>query len=202
MQQSPSWEANRFSTSQEIPCILWNPKIHYHTRKCPAPIPILSQIDPLHSPHPTSRRFILILSSHLRLGLPSGLFPSGFPTKTLYTPLVAPKRATCPAPLIQDLITRTILGEEYRSLRSSLCSFVRSATHPQQNSEVILYIWVHGTQLELHFNWQIPAMPHNRCSHNKLHIVRNNSFIALYATCFGHYMLTFTFIFWGTLHVL
>ena len=37
-------------------------------------------------PHPTSWRSILILSTHLCLGLPSGLFPSGFPTKTLYTP--------------------------------------------------------------------------------------------------------------------
>ena len=37
--------------------------------------------------HPTSWRSILILSTHLRLGLPFGLFPSGFPTKTLYTPL-------------------------------------------------------------------------------------------------------------------
>jgi len=36
-------------------------------------------------PHPTSWRSILI-STHLRLGLPSGLFPSGFPTKTLFTP--------------------------------------------------------------------------------------------------------------------
>jgi hypothetical protein len=28
-EQSPSWEANRFSTSQEIPRILWNPKVYY-----------------------------------------------------------------------------------------------------------------------------------------------------------------------------
>ena len=48
----------------------------------------LSWVSPIQSiyPHPTSWRSILILSTHLRLGFPSGLFPSGFPTKTLYTP--------------------------------------------------------------------------------------------------------------------
>ena len=82
-------------------------------------------------PNPTSLRSIFILSSHLSLGLPSGHFPSGFPTKNLHTPLLSTIRATCPAHLILlDFITRTILGEEYRSFSSSLCSFLPSPVTP------------------------------------------------------------------------
>jgi len=151
MVQSPSWGANRFAVSQEIPRISRNQKVHYRTHKRPPPVSILSQHNPVHIPtshllqihtylltyslnyvltpccrvllekltglqlvkkfpafhgtrrfitaltsfrhlslswassiqniypHPTSWRSILILSTHLRLGLPSGFFPSGFP---------------------------------------------------------------------------------------------------------------------------
>ena len=124
MKQSISWEANRSSAIQEFPRILWNEKVHYYIHKLSPPVPILSQLDPVHTPHPPSWRSILILFSLLHLGLPSGLFPSVFPSKTLYTPLLSPISATCPTHLILDFITRTVLGEQYRSLSSSLCNFL------------------------------------------------------------------------------
>ena len=85
MVQSPSWAANWFAASQEIPHISRNPKVHYRTHNRPPPVPILGQPNPVHIPTSHLLEIQLILSIHLRLGLSSGLFPSGFSTKTLYT---------------------------------------------------------------------------------------------------------------------
>jgi len=60
----------------------------------------LSWASPIQSiyPHPTSWRSVLILSTYLHLGLPSGLLPSGFPTKTLYTPSLLTHMRHMPSP--------------------------------------------------------------------------------------------------------
>ena len=74
-----------------------------------------------------SLRSFLMLSSHLRLGLPKGHFPAGVPVKLFTVPLPSFILATCPAHLnLLDLITLNILGERYKLWSSSLWSLLHS----------------------------------------------------------------------------
>ena len=103
------------AASQVIPRI-------FGTRRFPTVLtsarhPSLSWANSIQSPQPppTSWRSILILSSYLRLGLPNGLLPSGFPTRTLCTHLPSAIHALCPTHLILlNFTTHTVFGKEYR----------------------------------------------------------------------------------------
>ena len=81
-EHSPSWEGNRFfAASQEIPKFYGTRRfITAFTSASHLCLPWASSIQSIPL-HPISWKSILILSSHLGLGLPNGLFPSGFPTK-------------------------------------------------------------------------------------------------------------------------
>jgi hypothetical protein len=63
MRQNPSWEADRFSASQEISRIVWNPEIQYRIYKSPQPVPILTQENPVHAPRPSESHSNIILPS-------------------------------------------------------------------------------------------------------------------------------------------
>jgi len=158
MEQSPSWEANRFSASRIIPRILWNPKVPYRFHKCPPPVPILSQLDPVHT---TTSHFLKI---HLNIILPS---TPGSPKWSLtlifplQNPLLSTIRATCPAHLISIFVTRTILGEECRS--QGKCSWfaskqitVRSCQHLAQPPSWRTTPWLSETAYSIYS--QLPSI--------------------------------------------
>jgi hypothetical protein len=97
MEQSSSRETN--SSAGQIPQLLWNLKVHYCVHRSLPVVPVLSQINSPQPIHPIPPISILILSSHLCLGLMSSLSLSGFPNKIVYAFLIS-VHAKCATHLI------------------------------------------------------------------------------------------------------
>jgi hypothetical protein len=99
LEQNPSWEADSNSASQKIIHHLCSPKAHYRVNKNPPLLPIWARWIQSTPSHPIYLGSILILSSCLRLRIPSDLFPLGFSNKMLCLSLHAcymPRQRTLP----------------------------------------------------------------------------------------------------------
>jgi len=123
MVQSPSWEANQFSASQEIPTFYGTQTlITTFTNACHLSLSWASSIQ--STPH------IPLHEDPSLYYLPIYAWVSqmvSFPQVSSPKPLLSPISTTCPSHLILlNFITQTIMGEEYRSLSSALCSFLHS----------------------------------------------------------------------------
>ena len=120
---------------EKVPRILWNLKVHYRIHKHSSPVPILSQLDPVHT---LTSHF---LKNHINITFPS---TPGSPKWSLslrfphHKPVYArPLPHTCY--MLLDFIIRTILGEEYRSLSSSLCSVPHSLVNSPNDAFLRTY---------------------------------------------------------------
>jgi hypothetical protein len=104
-----SWQ----SLSQGIPYLLCSPTVHYRVQKGPLLDPILSRSNQVHTLKPYLW-YVLIISTHLCRGLPSGCFPVGFSTGIFWEFLISHMRAIRPTHHnLFDIITLIIFSEDY-----------------------------------------------------------------------------------------
>jgi hypothetical protein len=119
MELSPSWEVANCAATQELPRVLWNTKFHYRVHKSPSLVPILSQINTIHtiSSDLSKIHFNIVhppTSSPSQLSL-SFWVSHQYPIWFFFVPI----RATCHAHLILlDLVILIMLWEEYKLWRN------------------------------------------------------------------------------------
>jgi len=101
--------------------------VHHCVYKGPPLLPIMSQMNPVHTLSPYLFNIHLILSFHICQGLASGLFPSGFLTRICLFAFLIPVTCTMfpTYPILHDLIT-LIFGEEYKLWSSLLNRFLQA----------------------------------------------------------------------------
>jgi len=112
LQQNVMEKRIDFQLVKEFPYFM-EPKVQYHAYNCWTPVPIPNQINLVLVPLPHFLKMYFSINFPFKPGLPTGLFPSCFPTNKLYTSLLSAIRAKCPVLLfLLYLITRIIFGYE------------------------------------------------------------------------------------------
>ena len=185
--QSPSWEANWFAASQEIPHISRNPKVHYRTDKRPPPVSILGQPNQVHVPTSHVLEIHPIIIHPFTPWSPQWSSSFSFPHQDAIHPFSSPIRATCPAHLILlDFITRTIFGEGYISFSSSLCNLLHSPVTSSLLSPNILLNTMFSNILSFLYSYNVnDQVPHPYKTRGKiifLYILISNYWITSWKT--------------------
>ena len=133
-----------FTASQEIPRILCNSKVHYRVQKCPPPVPILSQLDPVHT------RTFHFQTIHLNIILPS---TPGSPKWSFSFRFPHQKPVYATPPTQSRYIPRPFHSSRFyhpnKSLSSSLCSFLHYAVSSSLLSPNILLYTLFPNTLSL-----------------------------------------------------
>jgi hypothetical protein len=114
----PSWEVEHCAATQELPSILWNPKVHYRVHKSPPQVPILSPIDPLHViPSYLSKIYSNIVNPYVLVFLVVSFLLAFLPISYMHSSSLHPCYMHCPSLWNQSILVKK--GNTRITLRSS-----------------------------------------------------------------------------------